>query len=366
MEVRFFRKSEQQILLDSIDRLWRHDHIYVRNPEVLEHFVLNTPYRAEFSGEENFSFLGIWDEGNVVGLRGIIPQKLNFLGKEYNSATSTIWVTDSKWKNRVDGLSLRRYVSEYHLGMDLSLGLSKMSLPLYRPFGYDLIERLPRWVCVVDVNATKKVLLPAEIDISLLPRMRRNVNNIRHLLVINDLDAEKWDRYYNEHFAPYTIGTKRDYKFLHWRYGESPVLEYHNIVAVDKKGDYRGLVVFRIEPILEGQYSIGRILEFMSFDMEASLALAKGVLSFASQILMWDFYSLSGITAYGLEMVGFVKLPDWADRVLLPTRFRPIDYENLDINGAIYLDKKLRRKLSVLNNCPWYVTRGDGDQDRAN
>ena len=59
MEVRFFKISERQLLLDSIDRLWKHDHIYVRNPAVLEHLVLNTPYRESFAGRENYSFLGM-------------------------------------------------------------------------------------------------------------------------------------------------------------------------------------------------------------------------------------------------------------------------------------------------------------------
>ncbi len=366
MEVRFFKKSERQLLLESIDRLWRHDHVYVRKPEVLEHLVLHTPYRAAFAGEENYSVLGIWDEGTVVGLRGIVPQKLNFLGQDYESATSTMWVTDSQWKNRVDGLSLRRYVLEHHLGMDLTLGLSEMSLALYRPFGYDLIEKLPRWVCIVDMEGARKVLLQPSMELSILPQARGSTKNNTYSLVKDALDGDKWDLYYKERFAPYTIGTKRDYDFLHWRYGESPVLKYHNIAAVDQEGNYQGLAIFRLEPVLDGQYFIGRILEFMALDMEVSLTLANGILAFAPQALMWDFYSLSGTTTYGLEMVGFARIPDWCGKALLPTRFQPIDYKTMDINGAIYLDKKVRRKMSVLNNCPWYITRGDGDQDRAN
>ncbi len=42
MEVRFFKKEEKSALLNAIDRLWKHNHIYVRNPIVLEHLVLNT------------------------------------------------------------------------------------------------------------------------------------------------------------------------------------------------------------------------------------------------------------------------------------------------------------------------------------
>ncbi|MBQ9479166.1 MAG: hypothetical protein IJU71_06390, partial [Selenomonadaceae bacterium] len=92
MEVRFFRKSERELLIDSIDKLWRHNHIYVRKPEVLEHLVLNTPYREAFAGEQNYSFVGMWDDdGNVIGLQGFMPQKFNVFGEECNSSTGTVW-----------------------------------------------------------------------------------------------------------------------------------------------------------------------------------------------------------------------------------------------------------------------------------
>ena len=325
MEVRFFRKTEKQELLNSIDRLWKHNHIYVRNPDVLDHLVLNTPYRAAFAGEDNYSFLGIWDEEQVVGLRGIIPQKLNFFGQEYDSATSTIWATDTEWKRRVDGLSLRRYVTDYHLGMDLSLGLSEMSLPLYRPFGYDLIENFPRWILITNVTVAKEVLLPKGTDMTILPQMHRSNIHTPFSIEVDELDREKWDAYYSKKFAPRTIGTKRDYEFLHWRYEESPVLKYHCITVTSSSGDYRGLAVIRIEPILDGQYVIGRILEFMTLDSEASIVLANTILDFSPEVLMWDFYSLADTTSYGLEMAGFIKIPDGFDKILMPTRFHPID-----------------------------------------
>ena len=101
METRFFKISEKQLLLDSIDRLWRHNHIYVRKPEVLEHLVLNTPYREEYAGKDNYSFAGIWDDdGNIVALQGIMPQRFNVFGKEYLSTTGTVWFVDKTRKKK--------------------------------------------------------------------------------------------------------------------------------------------------------------------------------------------------------------------------------------------------------------------------
>ena len=50
----------------------------------------------------------------------------------------------------------------------------------------------------------------------------------------------------------------------------------------------------------------------------------------------------------------------------MPTRFQPIDYEHMKTNGSVYLDDDLRKKIHNMANVPWYLTRGDADQDRAN
>ena len=100
MEVHFFKKSEKQLLLDSIDRLWRKNHIYVRSPEVLVHLVLNTPYRETAVGSDNYSVVGLWDDnGKVVGLKGTIPQKLNFLGMNivHQQELCGLWIVYCGW-----------------------------------------------------------------------------------------------------------------------------------------------------------------------------------------------------------------------------------------------------------------------------
>ena len=51
---------------------------------------------------------------------------------------------------------------------------------------------------------------------------------------------------------------------------------------------------------------------------------------------------------------------------MMPTRFQPIDYTHLKINGSIYLDEKIRSNIEQMPTIPWYITRGDADQDRAN
>lgn len=368
MEVRFFKKSERQLLLDSIDRLWRHDHIYVRKPEVLDHLVLHTPYRAAFAGEENYSFLGMWDDdGEVVGLYGAIPQEMNCFGETYPSETGTIWIVDKTKHHHIDGLDFYDVVNDRPMGMHIGMGLSKFSVAVDRMMGYEYIRDLPRWIAVQKMDEALAVLLPDASVRPYMPVMHPvSLDATTYHVTIDAFDATHWDAFYTGHFAPRYIGTKRDARFLQWRYGESPVLKYHFLTVEDAAGEVHGLAVVRIEPICEGKYKIGRILEFIAIEAEPSVVLANAVATFDPEVLMWDFYCMSDITSFGLEAVGFRRLPEWMDKTMMPTRFQPVDYEHMKLNADVWVNKKLRKHLNSINSQQWYVTKGDADQDRAN
>ena len=382
MEVRFFKKSERQLLLDSIDkvwqrnyaydRAWRQHHAYVRMPEVLEHFVLNTPYRAEFAGEDNYSYIGMWDDdGQVVGILGVIPQRFNFFGKEYPSTTSTIWAVDKATKRKgkpIDGLSMSAVYRDKVIWASVGLALRDDAYRVSEAFGNCMIKDLPRWIAINNKDAVLEHLLPEGTNPLVLPDARPIDYDGGLKISVDELTQSKWDDFYFNVFAPETIGTQRDYRFLKWRYMESPVLKYRFVTVSNDAGEYLGLAVIRYESIMDGQFAIGRILEFICLQSEASIALANAVLKTFPNVIAWDFYCLSDITAFGLEAVGFRKVPIWMDQALLPTRLQPIELEpkRLKINGSIYLDERLRFEVNNMANVPWYITKGDADQDRAN
>jgi len=369
MEVRFFKRSERQLMLDSIDRLWRHNHVYVRRPEVLEHLVWNTPYRAAFAGEENYSYIGMWDEdGEVVGLLGSTPQEMNAFGRTYPSNTFTTWIVDKTKNRHANGLDMVHYVFEHaDVEMLLNIGISEMVYPVYRFFlKCDTLRDFPRWIAVNRKEETMRVFsLPEEVA-PYLPQLQPiAVSSPRYHVAVDAFDAAKWDAYYKKTFAPVSIGTKKDAKFLDWRYRQEPVLSYHFLTVEDAEGVH-GLAVVRVESILGGAYKIGRVLEFMALAAEPSVLLADAVARFDPEVLMWDFYCLSDITAFGLEAVGFRKLPAWLDKTMMPTRFQPVDHENLHIRMAVGLGARTKDLVTPINGYEWYVTKGDADQDRAN
>ena len=133
-----------------------------------------------------------------------------------------------------------------------------------------------------------------------------------------------------------------------------------------QNGNYLGLAVVRKEQILNNEFSIGRILEFISFDAVASVQLANAILDFDKDVLLWDFYCLSDVTAFGLEMSGFQKMPSWDGKIKIPTRYQPLDNNTTKINVAIYIPEEIKELISPIDVSNWYMTKGDSDQDRAN
>lgn len=366
-EVRFFNRSEKKILCDAIDRLWAHDHIYVRNPMVMEHLVWDNPYREELAGEDNYSFVGMWIDGEIVGLKGIIPQEANVLGKTVKSRAGTIWVVNKQKGLSVDGLDMELFADQIRPPeMIVGIGLSKINMRLRKLSGGYVMENVPRWIVVNRMEETIKYLLPDERWSHALPVVRREPLQSKFCVEVDHLERDEWDIFYSRVVAPKTIGTRRDFKFLHWRYIKSPVLKYHFLTIRNETGQYLGLAVIRIEPVLEGRYSIGRILEFISFDVEASLLLANAIVNYDNSVLIWDFYCFSDVTAFGLEAVGFRKIPEWGDVIMMPTRFHPIDYKCLKLNAALVVSNSIKKKIAKTDFRLWYFTKGDADQDRAN
>jgi len=367
MEIRFFRKDEKEKLLSAINTLWSNNHVYVRKPEVLEHLVLNTPYRADFAGKDNYSYVGMWDDnGKIVGIYGSIPQKFNILGKEYCSESATTWLVDKTCGQKISGLALRDFCYSKNIKAAVYFGLSNDAYCINIGYGAYMTKDFPRWIGIQQKEAVQKYLLPNDTPKNILPEICLYQKEKKYKTEIDNLRKDEWNEFYFKKFAPITIGTQRDYTFLKWRYMESPILKYKIVTVIDNDGQYHGLAVVRREKILDGAIYLGRILEFVALDAESSIELATAVVETYGDIAVWDFYCLSDITAYGLEMIGFRKVPSWMNHVMLPTRFQPIDYEHMKINGAVYIDEKLRWKINLLSNIPWYLTRGDSDQDRAN
>ena len=248
----------------------------------------------------------------------------------------------------------------------IGIGINSRVKRLYKALGWYTFDDLPRWIWTGNFNRLKKVFdIPEHSNLNILNNKVERTAFIDDEFVDN-LEESKWNNFYNKVFAPKTIGVKRDYKFLKWRYIDYPFFDYKLLVIKDSLGQYKGLAVYRIENILDGQYQLGRILEFIYDDIDYGLKLAAKLQTVAKNILFWDFYCLSSITALALERCGFVRLDSDESKKYIPTRFQPIDYEVMNIKGTIRLNNNAKKSINLVTDQQWYVTKGDADQDRPN
>lgn len=366
MEIRLLKIYEFDRLLEAIHDLWNPNHVYCRNPDLLKYMVYNTPYRKDYCGnDEDTTYYVIFDKDKIIGFSGLIPQEGNLHGKTVTATTGTILKVDSHYK--LIGLDLLQAGFKTNQCIHVGLGINSRVKKLYNALGWYTFDDLPRWIWTNNFSKLKKVFnIPDNTNISCLQ------NNQCSNIIFDDgnfvdfVDKDAWDEFYNKEFAPITIGIKRDYKFLQWRYIDYPFFNYKLIALKDALGNYKGLAVYRIEDILKGKYQIGRILEFIYTDIDYGIQLAAKLQTVDKNILFWDFYCQSSITALALERCGFIRLPANENQKYIPTRFQPIDFEIMNIKGIISLNEGAKKKINLAIDQQWYVTRGDGDQDRPN
>ena len=364
MKVRFFLKDETNLLQRMIHSLWAENHMLSRNEKLLHHMFYDNPLREGLCGPSNLSFAGLWDTDTIVGLFGIIPYKLNIAGTISKGIAAANWFVHPKYGGH--GLKLLKPALSYNPDIILLLGTNNNATKLYQMMRWHVLDDVPRWVGIVNRKMLLESLQINSTNLNYWPEVKPVVSLDQHKLTSN-LDKEKWDHYYWSSFAPRTVGFARDYDYLKWRYLDHPVFEYKFILSQDDKDNYNGLAIIRIEKILKEQYKIGRIVEFMALDKSSSISLANEIIASDPTILFWDFFSFSSLTTWGLENVGFRRIPKWmSNDPFIPSRFQPLDFNIVNIVSSMYISKNLMGKLNPMDDAQWYITKGDSDQDRPN
>ena len=155
-------------------------------------------------------------------------------------------------------------------------------------------------------------------------------------------------------------GTRRSPEFLNWRYADHPVFDYRLFEAC-LHGEVKGLAVYRVERVRDLPLQVGRIVEFLA-ESAAAGALIDAVIddARAHQVVVMDFFC-SHVDAAPLLQRGFLPGHEHA-AARIPVLFQPIDRRRSGIPFMANMGK-LGEHGGALK---WYVTKGDGDQDRPN
>lgn len=369
MEVRLFRRSETSKLMESIDKLWAENHVLSRDEALLNHMFYGNPITQAVFGDENYGFLGVWIDGEIIGLLGLMVFELNVFGKQRYGFAPTNWIVSSEHRQTGAGIKLMHAMLSYKPSIVLNLGINPDVARLYKGMGgYKVISDVPRWIGVQDKDRTIELLLEGNGQPVRYYDKIRMVSTCSSYVVSEFFDNEKWDHFYAK-WALNNVGFSRNSSFILWRYIQHPTFKYRVFTCEDNNGECKGLLIFRIETILDGKGQIGRIVEFIADEQDSAVQLANKVveISEGNNLLFTDFYCFSSITAWGLEAAGFRRVIKSAvDTLVIPTRFKPLDLEITYMMAALYVSKDLQGKIATINDHTWYITKGDADQDRPN
>ncbi|MCM3590188.1 GNAT family N-acetyltransferase [Brevibacillus borstelensis] len=370
MEVRLFRRDETDLLQLSIDQLWAKNHVLSRDKQLLNYMFYDNPVSREIFGEDHYGFLGVWLDGRPIGLMGLMAFDLNVRGVKKFGFAPTNWIVPPEYRQTGAGLLLMREMFKWNPSVVLNLGINPNVARMYSGMGgYNVLPDVPRWIGLLQKNKTTELLLKGDESFLRYYREISAFSNPTSYRAIGEFNPERWDQCYWTTFAKRSNGFARDASFIDWRYLQHPSFTYQVYTCTDTKGDYQGLIVIRIENILGGQAKIGRLVEFIANNQDSAICLANQVVEIGkeNELLFIDFYCFSSISSWGLESVGFKRvIKSESDKIVVPTRFQPIDLEVTHMMAALYVSKDLQKKISLIDDQSWYITKGDADQDRPN
>jgi hypothetical protein len=295
----------------------------------------------------------------IQGCLGYIPVECSIGGRAVAGAWTANWIVDPQHRGRALGpLLLRELTSEFDTV--LAVGLTQAASDVYQRLGWSDLGPLQRYVAVLDVRAAASLTATGTLlwpgPSSHAPDTTRR--GVRHDGPLTDEVDELWDRAHGRAGA----GTRRNASFLNWRYTDHPRFEYRAFLCRSSAGDLQALAIYRVETVRDSTVRVGRIVEVVATPEWVVPVLAGLVDDAAADgVALLDFLCSSRALAAPLAAIGFLP-GDSASAGALPLVFQPVDWSRTSPRFMVF-DRKLSQAITP---DAWYVTSGDGDQDRPN
>ncbi len=354
---------------------WAADHVYCREPRLFDW----TFHRPGHWPEDQYSFALAEDRGELVGILGGIPFAFNCYGRRSSGVWIANYVIRPDHRRGPTALQLLGQFRRPEFQACVAFGITQASAVIYRVMRGEVLEPIPRLFVLLPGNLDRMLRLlaiahpdwPEERARGLAEHFLLDAVPGRAIAHGNAIPAD-WDRTDWPAIASATAGAARDFDYLRWRYLDHPLFEYR-VIAVGE-GRRTGLAVWRLETIRrqapEGRVdvdTIGRVVEFLPASRANAGALAAVLLQelCGAGAFAADFYGYHGQTRAWLAEAGFRSAAEHPDGGNIPSRFQPLDGKSGEILSAMFVDAPLPA-CSAAEDCRWYWTKSDSDQDRPN
>ena len=379
VEIQACRPEEVAELTGFIEAHWRADHPLAHDSELLHwQFQAERMGRGEWPGPTVLlARLG----GKLVGMLGLIGFELNLKGASIPAVWLSQWYSLEEARSSGAGLGLLWAVRDRGFEAIFALGLNDTAARIYRAMRFRPLQELPRWVAVLDGEAT--LCLLAELDPSDLDRAiwierhkfdgaggpRPETPSAIEVCPWDRSSAVAWEELWRRELAVCCYGPSKAAADLQWRYVEHPTFRYELRVAVDSGSRLPlGLLVYRVEPILGRRERVVRVVEILGRP-QAVQSLLTAAIDEARQhgALFLDVHSTHREIGEILERNGFRRAGSDGDWPGFPSRFQPFESGHVPIKGALWTSRRIELAYGPLVEAPeLYLVKSDSDQDRPN
>lgn len=296
----------------------------------------------------------------IVGCLGFIPVEITMSGQIVRGAWTANWMVDTELRRLGVGVLLMRELMR-QFDVVLVVGLSREAHDLLGRMRWTDFGCLFRYVCVLDVKAVGCLLETgrfSRFEAGRCQQLPRHTEiTVQSVSRFCDEATLLWDAVWGRVGA----GTRRSAEFLNWRYAFHPVFVYR-LFEARRAGRLIGFSVYRVEEVRELPARVGRIVELVSErDQEGHLLEAMQDDARAQGVALLDFFCASQRFSGVLAQCGFLPGEE-EPAVRIPILYQPLDRRRTGIPFMAYLGKV----QGAGSTKDWYVTKGDGDQDRPN
>jgi hypothetical protein len=301
------------------------------------------------------------NQDETVACLGYMAADISLGGHIAKGAWVVNWMVDPRQRNLGLGPLLMRDVTS-QFDVVLNVGPNRDARNLLARMGWADFGELSRYVCVLDIEAASALTRNGKLDWP-LPKTTLGAGELAEGTTVRlverfcDDSTQLWDSIWGQNAA----GTRRSAKYLNRRYADHPVFKYR-LFELRHLGVLTGLMVYRVEAVEGVPVRVGRIVELVC-QPDAANSLLRAVLRDAQSqgVAAIDFFCSSRHVAAHMSQQGFLSADESAT-AQLPTLFQPIDWRRQNISFMAYL----RNMPGATEIHDWYVTKGDGDQDRPN
>ena len=342
-----FPKNRWEDLRDFIKQTHGRNHV-MQNKELFEWFYSPSADCIEYN-----VIVGL-KNNQIISILGYIPTNFLVNGKIILGAWTALWFTLLEERSGVGALLMKRLMELFPIVA--GQGASAMNKEIVEALGHEFQKIIPKMIGILDKNTIHGLFHESDKfkENLILPVKKNN-----HRVTANKKFDINWKEYSDMKF-----GTLRDVNYIRRKYLDNPFLQYEIISIGDEMTPT--VAIMRIIQTNLG-FKVGRIAEFFGPDISNYRSQWEEALN--EIITLADRRGCAYIDSYTTSMtinrfmagMGFYG----DDEGTLPSLLDPVQRDRKSQNLEVYINNSLKEKerVSIAN---FYVTRGDGDQDRPN